>query len=188
VQITVDAPRDLRVADDDDVNLVVFRSHVWCHNEDCGGDGHFFSSTAYGMTQTYPEGSRGTAVRGADIELNAVNYAYGLPALDSTKAGLRAMDIDAALLHEIGHALGLPDACSPEASNCIPESMDSAMYAPGKTRDLTVKDVQAVCTLYPRSSTATREKPCCLPTITIVAFIPASAAAITWLTKRAVLR
>ncbi len=150
----MDQPRDLRVASDDGVNLVVFRENVWCHNEDCTGHGHLFSSRAYGMTQTYPEGNRSGSVRGADIELNAVNYEYYSFAIESTNSAFPAMDIEAALLHEVGHALGLQDTCSSDAGSCAPELQRSVMFAPAKMRELTSKDVQALCELYPRSITS----------------------------------
>lgn len=151
LQLIVDEPRDLRVAADDEVNLIVFRNSAWCHNEDCTGNGHF-PHGIYGMTQTYPLGSRGASVRGADIELNAVHYTYasGVPAASTSE--LPTMPLEAALLHEIGHAIGLEDACSRGAASCGPSDKASAMYAPAKLTSLTTMDVQNVCSLYPRNA------------------------------------
>ena len=134
----------------DGVNLVVFREKAWCHNERCSRT-RVFPSNALAMTTVYPEGARGHRVEEADIEINARGF-------QGEKAKLAVADLRAILVHEVGHVLGLEDACrashgvaAPEITQCSPEDRNSVMFAPNRLQRPTEKDILTLCNIYPRS-------------------------------------
>lgn len=161
-QLVVGSLRDWRTVGDDDVNLVVFREHVWCKNERCGREGQF-SSRAMAMTQTYPDGARGDRIRGADIELNSVNFLFqqSEPPTDQATS-LSTSDkpivkLEAVVLHELGHVLGLEDKCAAAfgkypGATCSSDDTNSVMFAPAQHLELAASDVAALCALYPRET------------------------------------
>ncbi len=129
----------------DGVNLVVFRGEPFCHNDRCSHTGTY-PRHALAMTSVYPEHSRGAAVREADIELNGGNHR-----LDRDTLG-------PVLVHELGHLLGLPDACSdglhpsgrPRLGVCGEAESASVMFAStGKTAP-SQWDREELCRLHPR--------------------------------------
>jgi hypothetical protein len=145
VEISVGRSTRLRLVEPDVTNLVVFRTETWCHNERCGA-ARTFPFAAAAMTTLHP--SAPGFVRG-DIELNGVSYGWNASSLQRTRqASLRVV-----LTHEIGHLLGLRDACAAVHGKPAPASCadrDSIMFAPAQLDTPTAKDLAALCRLHPR--------------------------------------
>lgn len=145
VEISVGRSTRLWLVEPDVTNLVVFRTETWCHNERCGA-ARTFPFAAAAMTTVHP--SAPSLVRG-DIELNGVSYGWNASGLQRTRqASLRVV-----LTHEIGHLLGLRDACAAEHGKPAPASCvdrDSIMFAPAQLDTPTAKDLAALCRLHPR--------------------------------------
>jgi hypothetical protein len=159
VQIKVADPAPRRIAEQDGTNLVVLRNMSWCHNERCD-PGRTFPWRAMGMTTTYPPDAKAGAIVEADIELNAVAFRFShepLPPLGTGKHGVR---LKAVLVHELGHLLGLEDACvdhyrpsgSPAVGDCPAEELHRAMFAPALLDRPAPPDMQQLCQLHPRSA------------------------------------
>jgi hypothetical protein len=111
------------------------------------------------MTTTYPSGATGRDVKEADVELNAVRFWFALgddrkaPAALET-AAKRPASLHATLVHELGHALGLPDACASHTqsgamrnADCPQAARDSVMFAPAHLERPTSIDVDNLCAL-----------------------------------------
>ena len=112
------------------------------------------------MTTTYPEGARGLEVQEADIELNSAAFQFqGQPGA-STDGGARTLQLRPVLLHEIGHVLGLEDACivgrrpsgAPDRADCPFGERQSVMAGSALLNAPAVADVQKLCALHPRAS------------------------------------
>lgn len=87
-------------------------------------------------------GQSSSKIFGADVLLNAADYRFG--ALKAEDKGSYEFDVEAVLLHEVGHALGMGHS----------ESPDAVMYGEGERgdiskRELTEDDVVGVQSLYP---------------------------------------
>lgn len=147
----------------DGVNLVSVRSQTWCHNNRCSHSSTF-PLRATGMTTVYPIGATGRDVQEADVELNGVFFELLADAgpskaqTEGMKGAKRQASLRVALLHELGHVLGLPDACGqgrtrsgrPVAGDCQRSDRQRVMYPfPAATR-LSPDDVAALCAIYPR--------------------------------------
>jgi len=72
VRLSLAPAVDRRLAEQDNLNLVILRRGPWCHNERCG-KASTFPLTVLGMTNTYPKDAVGAQVREADIEINATH-------------------------------------------------------------------------------------------------------------------
>jgi len=78
-------------------------------------------------------------IQEGDIGLNAVEYSF---ALDSD--GHKALDLQSALTHEIGHFLGLEDNLDDDEA-----TMNPGMIGRPAGRSLAKSDQEALCDLYP---------------------------------------
>jgi hypothetical protein len=154
VKIAVADPTAAWRATEDGTNLIVYRSQVWCHNERCGPESTF-PLRVTGMTTTYPKTAVGSAVVEGDVELNGVTFRpdSSLPA----SPGKWNAPLESVLVHEIGHVLGLGDAClvghrasgRPVIDGCGPEESARAMFPTGLHAALSAGDVAALCAVYP---------------------------------------
>ena len=161
LQIHVAELASIRVSEEDGVNLIVFRAQHWCHNERCSSK-TTFPIRAMGMTATYPEGARGGDVREGDIELNSVHFNFSVREEVVPTGNKPQVSLHAVLTHELGHVIGLSDACGksyahrpPDPSQCSVRSLESVMYAPALHEKLSEMDVLQLCRLYPKQETST---------------------------------
>jgi hypothetical protein len=143
VKLTVAEPRPVRLAARDGSNVVVMRGRSWCHNDRCGPE-TTFPQRAAGMTTVYPQGATGVAIEEADVELNAAAFQ-------------RPGALESVLVHEIGHVLGLGDACvaghrasgRPVIAECSADERARAMFPSGLKATVGAADVAELCRLYP---------------------------------------
>lgn len=146
VELRVEADSRERLATQDGVSLVLFRDREWCHNDRCGGLRTFPLHVA-AMTSAYASGEK---LEG-DIELNAVTFDWTSSRQDVERP--RA-PLQAVLAHELGHVLGLPDACgAAHSGKPLPcNAPPSIMLAPARLERPTEWDVKALCALHPRDA------------------------------------
>jgi hypothetical protein len=172
VRFSVAPAADKRWATEDGVNLVVLRRDEWCHNERCGTR-TTFPLGALGMTTSYPEGASGIAVREADVELNGLRMeviADGAPGLQKRTPVLSApsgttVPLETVLVHELGHVLGLKDACNeghrvsgrPILGDCSSEQRERVMFAPARISTPTSADLDEARFLYPLPDAASTD-------------------------------
>lgn len=166
VKVTVAKASAAWRAAEDGTNLIAFRGRTWCHNERCGAQSTF-PLRATGMTTTHPAGTTGRAVVEADVEINGTAFKFSGNGAAVTEAagGKWTASLEAVLVHEIGHVLGLPDACGTERrpsgrpimSDCGPDDRLRVMFPSGLRDRLSSSDVSALCQLYPGAGNAAVE-------------------------------
>ncbi len=159
VRLEVSEPKLLSLAAQDGTNLVVFRNRTWCHNERCGRLDSFPLQAA-AMTTVYPEGARGAAVVEGDIEVNGVSASY--EEVPSVGSRAHAVSLKSVLIHEIGHILGLPDACgvtrrpsgTPKLLDCSTDDTQRVMFPLSGVPAPTRGDIELLCRERPSASGA----------------------------------
>jgi hypothetical protein len=153
-EIEVLPPESVRRLDDDNINVVVFRGTVWCHNEICGRL-TTYPSNAVGMTTTYPLGATGAEISGADVELNGIGSRFHWDGKRSP-GDSAIVSLEAVVSHEIGHVLGLRDVCQVDAwsgrisKGCTEAEKDSVMFAPSELTIPTLTDIADLCKIHTR--------------------------------------
>jgi hypothetical protein len=112
-------------------NLIIFQETTW--------SGPGYESNAIALTTTTYDTETGEIVD-ADIEFNGVNFKFSV----TTPPPANFTDVQNALVHELGHALGLD-----HSGNALAVMYPTA--EPGETskRTLTADDSEGVCTVYP---------------------------------------
>ena len=148
---TLDAP----LVRDDVVNAVLLHERRWCppgvvEPEDC------YPSDLTGRTHLYPRlvpgDKRDGELSGVDVELNGVN------------GGRDAHSLEASLVHELGHVLGLDHPCGPNGAwqraqrklvPCEGEAVERQVMHPtwaarvrGDDLSPSGAEVSAVCAVY----------------------------------------
>ena len=154
VVFEVGAAEQRRLAAQDGSFRVLFRSQSWCHNERCGHLATYPARTA-AMTTLYPESGAGPIVE-ADIELNGVSFWQGVSPVHPPSA--RIPSLRGVLVHELGHVLGLGDACPDDPdtgrTGATPgPGCESAMVT-GERVAPSPADVRWLCATYPRNLAA----------------------------------
>jgi hypothetical protein len=154
-------------AADDGLNAIGDRPDGWCTTESAPRAA-CASPSELALTTVFTRRGQGQIV-GADIQLNTLAFLWGR--LDGRGAGgPHRQDLQNALTHELGHALGLDHPCwtgvgpraTDDAGQPVPDCYDapdevqrSVMYPavdPGDVshRALSPEDVRAICAIYPR--------------------------------------
>jgi hypothetical protein len=133
-RLQIGAPMKDSSGSQDGIDTIVVRESVWAARGD--PQSGYYSAGHVALTTSHPAPSsrRGVEdpVREVDIEINAVNYRWGDASVD---IGAPILDLQAALTHEFGHALGLKDSCSPTIANSKARSglMSCALSTPNMT-------------------------------------------------------
>ena len=156
----------------DGVNAVIFRASNYCNSR---GAAPTCDPLSLAVTWLYDTDSPGNAGDGqlfeTDIEINGEAYEWGL------SPDIRTMDLQAALTHELGHALGLDHNCY-ESGFGLPRPLDDqgnptvncdvatgavaaatmypqTNYASTRGRTLSDDDISGVCAIYPAGTSPT---------------------------------
>lgn len=169
LQITITEGDVASGSNADGLSTVAFRTRAWC----LGGIrrvGRCHDPRAAAMTTLRlgrrPRGQGDIPITEADIELNAVHFAWSA-AKDERTSG--TVDLVTVLLHELGHVIGLAHVCrrGEDAAHRLPSCeaattavASSVMVPAGDVagaltlplrRALAPDDRRAACALYPRS-------------------------------------
>jgi hypothetical protein len=155
-------------------NVIVFRADLWCEHPvpDDPSLRYCYPANALAVTTVTKNKTTGEIVD-ADMELNAVRYAWADLAAHPELASPRTADFQNTVTHELGHVLGLAHPCwiandgpaplldndgQPEPScndpNLPATIADSTMFSSVSTSDtvrrtLAPDDQRAVCEIYP---------------------------------------
>jgi len=168
----------------DGKNVIVFRQDTWCTTSTDTGEQTCYAANAMAVTTLFKNKKTGEIVD-ADMEINAVYYAWADLIADPTQATGMTADFQNTLTHELGHVIGLAHNCyiandgpTPLTDNTgntelncgsanVPATVtDATMYPVVSTydterRSLTPDDQQAACEIYPSSqATCTSNSGC----------------------------
>jgi len=172
-------PQEMGEVGLDMINRIMFREQAWCRPGDpprCYDEGATAITTLFFIDQPgHPDDG---TILDADIELNAVNFAFSnctaVGTCPTAGTGI-VQDVANTLTHELGHVLGLDHtcwsgsgpqptdgngapvpACAP-ASSLPPEVLEATMFPfqdPMETKKRTLEsdDVAGFCAKYPSAS------------------------------------
>jgi hypothetical protein len=174
----VDGSRTAPGGADDGRNSIVFHGRHWCQAGVERRERCYDPRTASLATLRYG-GTAGedSTIREADIELNAVDFAFTLSPGSSARA---AMDLETVVVHDIGHVLGFDHVCgrskrdraghplptcesaagSEHPSVMVPAGDRSSGQALPVRRQLAADDAAGVCAVYPAAPAPARSSNC----------------------------
>lgn len=110
----VEHPLALYGGVEDGTSTLVFHDRRFC-KKGVARPGYCYDRRIAAMTSLHFD-RRERAIREADIELNAVDFAFSVAAEERNEKSRRVIDLEHVLLHELGHMLGFGHACSREPS------------------------------------------------------------------------
>lgn len=172
--VVEDKPRaDAEVSGTDRINLIKFRDASWCRPATKTEPVHCYPAAAAGLTTaTYIDSATDPndgQIVDADVELNAVNFAFSVDGQTLGTAGCLA-DLQNTLTHELGHLHGLEHTCLapgdparvdgtgaavPACGGGLPATITEATMYPyqdcGETKKSTIEadDIAGICAIYP---------------------------------------
>jgi hypothetical protein len=165
VTSTDTAPR----ATNDGRNIVILRDTSWCKQTPSGAcDPNVpYDPAALALTSVSASTSSGI-IKDADIELNAFHFNWTDLIAHPELEGTNYHDLQNAVTHEMGHAIGLDHTCYlqppipldntgnpiPDCSSASPEVLETTMFPsanPGDVdkRTLAPDDQLGLCEIYP---------------------------------------
>jgi MYXO-CTERM domain-containing protein len=170
------APMEVRL---DHKNTVKYRENKWCIPAMNGAPEECHAASSAGLTTVFYVNTPGQpgdgAIRDADIEINAVNFAVGVcsaPGVCVTNGQGPVSDLANTLTHEVGHLIGLDHSCwsgdgiqptdgtGAPAPRCDPSNsqtiVDATMYpsqGDGEIKKATLEqdDIDGFCQAYPKA-------------------------------------
>lgn len=167
--------RESREVGIDSTNVIKFRNDRWCTPATTDSPEECHAAEAMGLTTVSylirADSPRHGVIVDADIEINAVNFGISVAGQSSGDGPCRA-DLGNVLTHEVGHLLGLADACTTSPGqtawvddkgepvpacwdpNIAPEVRESTMFGAascGETAKASLEpdDIRGLCEIYP---------------------------------------
>ncbi len=132
ISLHYDMPAELEAALDG-INMIKFRTDVWCHagnpKDTC------YSSVATAITSVLfvEDGHTGAGtILDTDVEMNDIDFIFtNLPTMPANvPAGRSVADLENTLTHELGHVLGLDHTCSVPGVTPASEVDDTGVFPP----------------------------------------------------------
>jgi hypothetical protein len=105
----VEQPSALYGGVEDGISTLVFHDKRFC-KKGVARPGYCYDRRIAAMTSLHFD-QRESFIREADIELNAVDFAFSTTGKDASETSRRGIDLEQVLLHELGHVLGFGHAC-----------------------------------------------------------------------------
>lgn len=167
--VDADAVRDGR-------NVVVFRERAWCGSNREGQACHpagMQALTSVRLKKRQAHEAQERVIEEADIEINGAEFRWRRNAAALDPGALDQRDLQSTFVHELGHVLGLEDACQVVTNDqenlrdhhglpvrrCadLAEAKFPAMYPMFSSIDSLAPDEdQAICRIYPKVATGNR--------------------------------
>jgi hypothetical protein len=134
-------------------NVITFRKETWCRQpaeiDDAGvSQAICYPPSALAVTSVFKNKKTGE-ILDADIELNAVDYAWGDRTAPSASPSTTSMDFQYALTHEMGHVIGLDHPCFAPADLELRRRDDTGAPEVDCYDNPTLPDIIANAIMYP---------------------------------------
>jgi hypothetical protein len=132
ISLKYETPAKLEAALDG-INMIKFRTDVWCHGGNAKDTCYSSVATAITSVLFIEDGHSGAGtILDTDVEMNDVNFIFtNLPTMPTNvPAGRSVADLQNTLTHELGHVLGLDHTCSVPGVTPASEVDDTGAFPP----------------------------------------------------------